>query len=135
MLYFVPQAPPVGERRWLTRNWRLSTQMVTLWVSAYATTDAGYDFGMEYVANITGDELLGLAVAYTYAVLLSCVVCTICCICSFDTRTDFQKWMFLLACYWVSTAWWYVWQETLYQIQGYGIDDLVDGHWWKHLVF
>jgi len=133
VLYLIPEPPPVDDRRWLTRRVRLSVQMCTLTLAAYATTDAGYDFGTEYVEALTGSEVLGLAAAYTYAVLLSCIVCAVSAIFRFQTQTQFQKWMFLMACYDVSYAWWYCAQESLYQIQGYGLS-AIDGDWYSGWV-
>lgn len=133
LLYAMPEPPPVDDRRWLTRRMRLSAQMITLTVAAFATTDAGYDFGTELVTALTGSEVWGLAAAYTYAVLLSCVVCAVSWIFRFQTQTQFQKWMFLMACYDVSYAWWYCWQESLYQLQGRGLS-LLDGEWYSSWV-
>jgi hypothetical protein len=133
LLYLMPDQPPVDDRRWLRRRLRLSAQMITLTVASYATTDMGYGFGTDFVYALTGSKVWGLVVAYMYAVLLSCIVCTISCVFRFRTQTQFQKWLFLLACYDVSFAWWYVWQETLYEIQGYGLTD-IQGEWYADWV-
>mmetsp|Transcript_27607 Transcript_27607/g.73176 ORF Transcript_27607/g.73176 Transcript_27607/m.73176 type:complete len:505 (-) Transcript_27607:84-1598(-) len=133
ILYLIPDLPHDNDRRWLTRRFKLSAQMIPLTVAAYATTDCGYDFGTDYVTALTGSSTWGLVAAYAYAVLVSCIVCTISCVFRFRTRTQFQKWLFLLGCYDVSFAWWYVWQETLYQIQGYGLS-MIDGHWYTDWV-
>jgi hypothetical protein len=133
LLYAMPEPPPVDDRRWLTRRMLLSAQMITLTVAAYATTDAGYDFGTGLVTALTGSEALGLVAAYTYAVLLSCIVCAVSWLFRFRTQTQFQKWMFLMACYDVSYAWWYCWQESLYQIQGRGLS-MIDGEWYSSWV-
>jgi len=133
LLYVMPEPPPVDDKLWVTRRVRLSAQMLTLTVASYATTDAGYDFGMEYVTALTDSEVLGLFAAYTYAVILSSIVCAVSCIFRFRTQTQFQQWIFLMACYDVCYAWWYCWQETLYQIQGYGLS-MIDGHWYTDWV-
>merc|ERR1719277_2418212 len=133
LLYAMPEPPPVDDRRWLTRRLRLSTQMITLTVAAFALTDAGYSFGTDLVATYTGSDGLGLAAAYAYAVLLSCIVCAISCVFRFRTRTPFQKWLFLMACYDVSYAWWYVWEESLYDMQGWGLSGIGD-KWYSDWV-
>jgi len=132
-LYLMPDPPPVDDRRWLTRRLRLSAQMITLTVASFATTDVGYYFGMELVTAYTGSEALGLAAAYAYAVLLSCIVCAGSCVLRFRTQTPFRKWLFLLACYDVSYAWWYVWQEMLYETQGWGLT-FIEGKWYSDWV-
>lgn len=90
----------------------------------YAVTDAGFYFGTQLVATKSGSEQLGLLTAFGYAVLMTCLVLRFAQYLQWNPQSIYAGRLLSLATWLVCYAWWYPWQELLYQIQGYGLWNL-----------
>ena len=108
-----------------------------LWTSArpngtsthpgYAVTDAGFYFGTQLVATKTGSEALGLCTACAYAILMTWLVMSLARKVQWQPQGVYAGRLLGLGSWLVCYAWWYPWQEVLYQIQGYGLWNLKIG--------
>mmetsp|Transcript_6236 Transcript_6236/g.10401 ORF Transcript_6236/g.10401 Transcript_6236/m.10401 type:complete len:486 (-) Transcript_6236:67-1524(-) len=128
VLVILPDPPPLGESSTIVthekRRGLLGAQMVLLTLAAYAVTDVGFYFGTLYVAKLVSSEMIGLAVAFAYAVLMTCLIIAAGMHFRFQFKSNLGKWLFQLGCFLVSYAWWYSYQELLFHIQGFWLDQL-----------
>jgi hypothetical protein len=90
----------------------------------YAVTDAGFYFGTQFVGTKTGSEPLGLLVAFGYAVLMTILILRFAKYLQWKPQSIYAGRLLTLGTWLVCYAWWYPWQELLYQIQGYGLWEL-----------
>merc|ERR1712176_923759 len=103
--------------------------MVLLMAVAFAATDFGYYFGTKFVAERLGSDPIGLLVAFLYAFAISTLVVFAGRRVSFKPKHKLLDWMFEVATWHVSYAWWYPWQEMLSRIQGFGLTSLQMREW------
>ena len=90
----------------------------------YAVTDAGFYFGTQFVGTKTESEQLGLLVAFGYAVLMTMLILRLAKYLQWKPQSIYAGRLLTLGTWLVCYAWWYPWQELLYQIQGYGLWEL-----------
>ncbi|OLP96844.1 hypothetical protein AK812_SmicGene20869 [Symbiodinium microadriaticum] len=99
----------------------IAMKMMAIIITSYAVTDAGFYFGTKLVADLTGSPAVGLAVSFLYAGLLTCVVTYLADRSTWHPERVFPNRLQTLGAWLVCYAWWYSWQEVLYQIQGFGL--------------
>lgn len=125
LLYLLPEArerPESGARRgWHRRRFWIAAKMMLIIIPSYAVTDAGFYFGTQFVGTKTGSEQLGLLVAFGYAVLMTILVLRFSKYLQWKPQSIYAGRLLTLGAWLVCYAWWYPWQELLYQIQGYGL--------------
>ena len=84
-------------------------------------TDAGFYFGTQVVADRTGSTGFGLAIAFLYAGLMTGIVICLAERSTWHPERIFSNRLLTLGSWLVCYAWWYSWQELLYQLQGFGL--------------
>ena len=84
-------------------------------------TDAGFYFGTQLVADRTQSTALGLTVSFLYACLATCSVTCLAEKFTWHPERIVPNRLMTLGAWLVCYAWWYSWQELLYQIQGFGL--------------
>ena len=84
-------------------------------------TDAGFYFGTQLVADRTGNSALGLTVSFLYAGLVTGFVMCLAERSTWHPERIVANRLLTLGSWLVCYAWWYSWQELLYQIQGFGL--------------
>lgn len=99
----------------------IALKMMAIIITSYAVTDAGFYFGTKLVADLTGSAALGLAVSFLYAGLVTLFVTYIAERSTLHPERVFPNRLQMLGAWLVCYAWWYSWQEVLYQIQGFGL--------------
>ncbi|CAE7195905.1 unnamed protein product [Symbiodinium sp. CCMP2592] len=99
----------------------IALKMMAIIITSYAVTDAGFYFGTKLVADRTGSAALGLAVSFLYAGLVTLFVTYIAERSTWHPERVFPNRLQTLGAWLVCYAWWYSWQEVLYQIQGFGL--------------
>ncbi|CAL1157947.1 unnamed protein product [Cladocopium goreaui] len=128
LLYLLPEArerPESGASRgWHRRRFWIAAKMMLIIIPSYAVTDAGFYFGTQFVGTKTGSEQLGLLVAFGYAVLMTILILRFAKYLQWKPQSIYAGRLLTLGTWLVCYAWWYPWQELLYQIQGYGLWEL-----------
>eukprot|EP00929_Paragymnodinium_shiwhaense_P097001 TRINITY_DN58778_c0_g1_i1.p1 TRINITY_DN58778_c0_g1~~TRINITY_DN58778_c0_g1_i1.p1 ORF type:complete len:479 (-),score=20.08 TRINITY_DN58778_c0_g1_i1:363-1799(-) len=120
----LPEPESSANHRALVRRLLLTVRMMILLVCAYSITDVGYYFGTKFVADYVGSDTIGVMTAFGYAVVVTLVVGCVGRRVRYSAagfRSKTGRWLFNLALWCVSYAWWYPWQEVLYLIQGFGL--------------
>ncbi|CAK9015076.1 unnamed protein product [Durusdinium trenchii] len=127
VLYFIPEPLETGHQRrlgWHRRRLWIAVKMMATIIPSYAVTDAGFYFGTQLVATKTGSEALGLCTAFAYAILMTWLVMSLARKVQWQPQGVYAGRLLGLGSWLVCYAWWYPWQEVLYQIQGYGLWNL-----------